>query len=348
VLPEDRILCLFTRQKFTPDHIQQAAELCRQRPPDWGYILETAEKGGVAPLVYVNLSRSLSAGVEAPPETIARFKRAYVQNILVKKDTAGILNLALGLLGQKNLEVMLVKGAAHSLVVYDQPWYTVSGDVDLVIGTPQGRVSAGDRAQIDHFFKQYNDDAARHRVSFEYDYGVHHDFTMNDVVAVDSNLVWDEAHKVHCGDFEVRVMRPEDMLIAACINSCRKRYFRLKSMCDIATILEKYPQLDWELLADRARDWSCRGIVYTAVQVTRAVLGCSLPAGSLESLKVSPLRAALIRFLMKTMLKQGSIKSLSERSSAGLGERKLSWGLLLTYASYTRRQVSQKLGQLKK
>jgi hypothetical protein len=75
--------------------------------------------------------------------------------------------------------------------------------------------------------------------------------------------VWSKTKETTFQGQKVLVMSPEDMLLAACINSCRKRFFRLKSLCDIAEIINYFKELDWEVFIHNGRY-----IVYTSLLVT--------------------------------------------------------------------------------
>ena len=163
---------------------------------------------------------------------------------------------------------------------------------------------------------------------------------MNGVLPVNFQRIWAEASRISFRGRDVFVMSPEDMLISTCINSCRKRYFRLKALADIAEIINKYDDLDWEELTNKAREYDCHNIVYTALLVTKMTVGCELPEGVLDKLAVSPIRMAIIRYLSQRM-SWSSLSSLySGRKLLG---RKLSLPLILPYATYRWYQVQRKI-----
>ena len=101
-------------------------------------------------------------------------------------------------------------------------------------------------------------------------------------------------------------MAPEDLLISLCINSCRKRFFRLKHLFDIAETVRRL-DLDWDRLAANAREDRCEGIVYTALHVASETLGCRIP--DLDPLQVPRPRVLLIRRLVARHLRHGSLDS---------------------------------------
>lgn len=343
---EDKILCLLIRQNFTPQHHEQLLILCLSQQVNWESVFETAEQQHVAPLVYINLTKYSVDDLAIPQAVLGKFKTAYIHNVFVKRGTAQILEQVLALFARKGIDVMLVKGEAFNVLVYDQPWYTVSYDVDLVIRARPDEIDPIDHDEIVETLEAFNHQRNKFKEHIEYDYYEHHDVTMNNVLSVDFDRLWDEARKIQIGDHEVLVSPPEDMLIAAAVNSCRKRFFRLKSLCDIATIIEKYPDMDWVKLAHKAREYRCNAILYTALVVTQITLGCTLPEGFLRSLKVNRVRMLAIRRLVSKMSRSHSLAELAARSEGKAFGREFSRSLLLTYATYHIRQLTPKLTEI--
>jgi hypothetical protein len=136
------------------------------------------------------------------------------------------------------------------------------------------------------------------------------------------------------------------MLLVSCINSCRKRYFRLKSMLDIAEILNRYPQLDWADLASRTRSYGCNTILFTALTVSQACLDPPLPARLDRLFAVHPVRADLIRSMLARLYQRGNLESLAYFSQVGVLGRSFSWTLLLTYLSYPNHLLSAKVREV--
>lgn len=258
-----------------------------------------------------------------------------------------MLHNVLALLAAKKLDVMLVKGAALSRIVYNQPWYTTSYDIDMVLRARREEIDPHDYQEIVRVFEQNNRQRENFTEHIEYDFYEHHDVTMNNVLAVDAEQLWRDARQITLHDQPVYVMNPEDMLLAAAINSCRKRFFRLKSQCDIATIIDHYgTQLDWQLVADKAHAYKCNTIVYTALVATQVTLGCQLPAGFLRKLMKNPLRALLIPSLVKLLCRRLPLSQLFVDSGTAAHERQFSWPLFLTYATYRLDLLLPKLGEI--
>ncbi|MCK4727229.1 MAG: nucleotidyltransferase family protein, partial [Anaerolineales bacterium] len=209
---------------------------------------------------------------------------AYSQ-VIEKKKAAQRLKEALAFFSEQGIDVMLAKGIALEQLVYDQPWFTVTQDIDLILRRRLEDISPEELHDIQ---------STMHNSGIEYDFYSHHDLNINGALPVDFDRIWGDAHTTTLYEQQVYLMTPEDLLISVCINSCRKRFFRLKSLCDIAETVRKFPTLDWEQLAEKAASYDCTPIIYTALQVTDCTLGCPVPDGVVRMLKVNPARKWLL------------------------------------------------------
>jgi hypothetical protein len=295
VRAEDRLLFAATRQDFLDGH-RQAVEILARGPVRWEAVAAMAERHGVAPIAGANLRRS---GTGMPSAVAGRLERALFENALIKAQKAERIAEGIGRLREAGYQVMLLKGAALDLLVYREPWVVTSKDIDLLLRPEPGRQLAEDERAVRR---------SLYRSGVECDLYSHHDVDMNGVLPVRFDRIWSAARAVDFRGAEAFVMAPEDLLASLCINSCRKRFFRLKHLFDIAESARRL-DLDWDRLAAHAREDRCEGIVYTALHVTRETLGCEVPPGAMEALGVPRYRARLIRRLVARFLRRGTLES---------------------------------------
>lgn len=340
---EDQILLTCARQKFTPADIAKVRTLCRQTVR-WDSVVECALANGVAPLVYTNLLKTLP-DVKLPAEVSARFNKALWETIVVKEKIAMVLAQVLAHFPHEDL--MLVKGAALEHSVYEQPWYVWSFDVDLVFRRRRDLFQDQEYAEVAAFFEKVNRSIRPFDQNIEYEFFVHHDLWLNGILPINFERVWRNATSVAVGEHTVYIPSPEDTLLFACVNACRKRYFYLKALCDIAEIITKYPALDWETFTHNAREYRCSLIAYAAMRLTQQTLGASVPAAVLAQLDIGVPRQRLIEFLISVLIQRGALASLSRERGAEIFGRKLGWSLLLTYATYRRDQLIPKMGEIR-
>jgi hypothetical protein len=262
---------------------------------------------------------------------VGRFRRLLGQNLTAKQALTCKLAEVLAFCCEHRLDVLLVKGVALDLLVYGPHAFTTSQDIDLVLRAKAAELGPAERAAIASVTRGY---------PLEYDYYEHHDITLNGALPVNFDRIWRDAIGVRFEGQPAWVMCPEDLLITACINACRKRFSRLKALCDIAEILQTYPNLDWRGVARRARADQCQAIVYAALAAADMFLNARLPAGALDLLAVAPARTAVIRFLVQRM---PSYAWTAPQAGVQIFNRRVSLSLLLPYMTYGWDQVRRKL-----
>ncbi len=231
---------------------------------------------------------------------------------------------------------MLIKGAAMDLQVYDQPWFTISSDTDIILSAPLEELPSERLRDIMAYL---------HRKRIEYDFYRHHDVDMNGALPVDFGEIWRDSRSSDFQGHPIALMSPEDLLISLCVNSCRKRYFRLKSLLDISESITRMPGLDWARLLDKSRRYDCQLIVYTALQVCKFMLGCPVPDHVLDGLEVPNWRGRPIRAFITALSRRMPLAGFQSHGQSLLG-RRLHPALLLTYASYRPYQVRKKMEEV--
>lgn len=279
---EERILFAVTRQDFLDEH-REIVET--SGPVRWDELAATAERHGVAPIAGHNLRKCGISGLGMPAEVADRLERAFFENALVKAQEAERLAQAVRRLRDAGYQSMLLKGAALDLLVYREPWVTTSKDADLLL-RPEGRLSQDERELRRLLY----------RSGIECDLHRHHDLDMNGVLPVRYDRVWAAARPVSFHGSEAFVMAPEDLLLSLCVAACRKRFFRLKCLFDVAETVEK--GLDWDRFVLRAREDRCEAIAYAALLAASRTLGARVPVEVPARLGIPWIRRALIQGLV--------------------------------------------------
>jgi hypothetical protein len=265
---------------------------------------------------------------------MTQFQSCFFFNMSEKERKARILAEAIDYFQQRSIAVMFIKGIALDVLIYDHPYYVMSEDIDIVLSVKAEDLT-GTQVQ-DIMYRLHN-------LGIEYDFFEHHDTTMNGVLPIDFRQIWQNARKIEFRGREVWVMSPEDILISTCINSCRKRFFKLKSLCDISEILRRCEGLDWQKVMSQAEIYQCESIVYSALYATKLVVGCELPESACDSYRRSnPIRAALLEALVNYLGHNRSLATQFPFKNKSWFSRNVTLSLALPYASYGWRQMLHK------
>ncbi len=334
--PEDHFLFLAARQQLQPEHVRRMGELSAAPGFDWQGVFATAEYFKVAPLVYNHIAGLPDLAARVPAALIEQQRRETMLSALYTQERAKLLKMAMCYLHERGIDAIVFKGAAQELLVYDHPWYATAFDIDLILRPRKEALAPELVAEIGHAF---------HHKRIEFDFYDHHDMTINGMLPVDFEVVWRDARPVDCYGEPGLTLSPEDHLIALCINSCRKRFFRLKSLFDIHETILKFQELDWQRFCARARIFGCGNIVYAALLVTVRTLGTPLPGGVLPQLGVSAARKAAVRAGVNILLRYGRLVAGS--SSSMIFKRRVDPLLLLPYLTYTPKQILRKFHEVR-
>ena len=326
--PEIALLLSCTRQQLDARHVNQIRTLCRERALDWSRLVAIAQAQGIAPLLWHNLQQM---GLTLPAPIAHVLQQQYYQNIAVKAGVIAKLAEIVAFCQSRDLDVLVIKGLALDLLVYAQPWYTIN-DVDLVLRARAGVLSPQVVAAVERFFWPLP--------GFEYEFNTHHDVTMNGVLHIDFARVWATATQILVRNEPLWVMDPVHLLITACINCGRKRFFQLKQLLAIASLLEHYPALTGHAVATQARAYGCTKLVYAALRVTQVTVGCTLPAELIPQLAVPFWRAQLIDYLIR---RTPIAEIWQHPAPSPNGRRILDQSLLLPYATYEPAQLLRKV-----
>jgi hypothetical protein len=132
------------------------------------------------------------------------------------------------------------------------------------------------------------------------------------------------------------------LLLSLCINSNRKRYFRLKSLFDIQETLQVKRDLPWRELGERAHEFQCENIVFIALLVTLLTTGSNLPPNWDEYLNINPLKRKVILTAINYLVDRVSFYPypFSGKSFEG---RTIHFSLVLPYIGYKQHQIVKKI-----
>ena len=337
VAPEDLLLLACAHPKLSAEQALRVRMMCARIAMDWNRIYTTSKLHNIAPLIAENLN--LAGLFPSIPESVQKLfedsrRRAETWTTLRSARLTKVLRYFAG----RNLDVMLIKGAALDFLVYQQPWHTLS-DTDLMLRCRKADLPKEEAAAVSAFLETLVPKCP----ALELDYGTHHDITICGLLPIDFEQIWANARPISINGIPAFVMSPEDCLIASCINSCRKRYFRLKSISDIAGIIFNFSNLSWDAVIRRSRQCKCSAMSYTALLIAQCALDCPLPDGVLSAFQVSRCRTSIIRHLVARLSYSSSLSSFSSLAALQQGlpffARHLGPPLLLKYASYTSQQA---------
>jgi hypothetical protein len=294
---EDEILIACSRLNFGMAERDRLSLACAPSKVDWEVVHEAAVAHKVGPLVYRNLQGCPRVHECIPTKVVHDFRvntrTTLIRNLAVVHAVAEIT----AYFEARSHDVMLLKHAAlfaRQRGLFD---VTMNGDVDVVVRpTSESTDGSGERYRwssysipdptwevIDGF--ALSDSRSGRALSLEIDNRLHHDIVWNGVVPVDFRRIWNDAQRTPIGPSPALVPDVHDMIIVSTVNVFRKPFLSLKSMIELHELVRLGSDLDWSVLAEKARDYQCTTLVYAALHAARAMLGSDLFETGLGTLR---------------------------------------------------------------
>ena len=282
------------------DTIGQVRSLAKEI--DWQAVVQLAKKHRVLPSLYHRIN-DLCAD-EVVPANIQEELRQHCQSIAIRNlsMTAELCKL-LSLMAASDVDAMPYKGSIVTQTLYGDLSARQFGDIDIVI-QPQDMLRVEqlliDQGYRPYFGKKNKADLADYMAAKnEHTYDFYHDqkkffveihwrFWPVFFSTVSPRDIWHRRESTKLANTKVSNLKLEDTLVILCMHGSRHQWERLSWLRDIAMLIDKYPELDWEEAIATAQQWGAKRMLYLGLYLARTWLGAELPASVLKKVEVEP------------------------------------------------------------
>ncbi|HPJ60888.1 MAG TPA: nucleotidyltransferase family protein [Bacteroidales bacterium] len=298
--------------------VSQAEEIIRNNLIDWDDVYARSDFHSIKPQVWY-LLKKLPQGV-VPAQVLVRFEEAYKENLLQQLRNAGEFFSVTDALSARGITAVPFKGFWLAHDVYGDLGDRESSDVDLFVNAKDverikpvmkelGFVVQDTLTKLreeyvfkelaEYNFNRWAEDGARlSHIEFHWRMGLR-PYRMNIRMEDLSSQV------ITCTlqNRKFRALTPEANLILAVMHHGGKdRFVRLKNILDIARLVSKYKDLNWDWILGTAQRFRVEKLVFLGVYIASVITGVRVPP--LISDKVS---AACIRMLGNNRIKRMAI-----------------------------------------
>lgn len=250
----------------------------------WDSFAQAACRAGLAGIV---LDVARGHGVDLPQRVVDTLRdRAG----LVAANNLGLMKELARLLGQFNragLPVMLLKGAALNLTIYNQPGLRPMSDLDLMVH-PQDTQRACDLLEQCGFRRGFDlvrpDFFPRYYYELEFvthsprpvriDLHVRPFRPLRTARTMPDDALWHDAQRVQCGHAEAVIPAPNSMFIHLAAHAAFHGCSRLLWLYDLKRLVKANTRaLEWSEIATRAQRWRLSLPVAQATHRATELLG---------------------------------------------------------------------------
>jgi hypothetical protein len=284
-------------------------------PLDWEHLHALAAWHGMAPLLFHHLTQSQTSQSQAQPpaeamQALREECRQIAQRNLI---LAAKLQWVCAHLRSRGLAHIVFKGPLLAERLYGNCALRVSHDLDLLV--PEDRLEAVRDALAElGFSDKYGLTPAQQAASFRF--GFEHPFAAAGGLDLDLHWrivprfiapslemagLWRRLRMAPLFGSQLPTFAPEDELVALCLHAGQHEWVQISHFCDLAQLLARYPQLDWQLVRSHLGDPHTRRTVFVCLHLLRQHWQLPLPAEMLQAM-ASDAHAALLARRVATSL----------------------------------------------
>ena len=274
------------------------------RPVDWTPLVRQALHHGAGGL----LCRALQT---LPDELVPIEIREAAGVYLEHADAEGRRRVAetievLDVLETDGIPALAFKGVALAVLAHRDPLLRPGKDIDVLVRREDMRRSVQSLAKLGYrlaeslsarieesCFDTYGQDTlfAKGRLPVE----PHWTFTPRTLcVDFDLDALWRNAIAIDMGGRTTRTLSIEDTVLVACLHGAKEKWWRLLWVADLAALVHRHPQLDWNAVVDRASRAGILRIVHIGLGLARELFSLPLPAHLLSAIDQDAKCRALI------------------------------------------------------
>lgn len=313
--PEMTLLNLSVRLDGSPSAASKAEEIIRKNTIDWEDVYARSDFHSIRPQVW-GLLKKLPFGLVSA-EVLSRFEEACKENLFQQLRNAREFFTVTDSLGTEGITAVPFKGFWLAHDVYGELGDRESSDVDLFVDVwdvdrikpvmkELGLVVQDTLTELkeeyifrelaEYNFNRWAEDGSRlSHIEFHWQMGLR-PYRMN-------IRMEDLAPQIISGRLqgrEFKVLTPEaNLLLAVMHHGGKDRFVRLKNILDIARLVNKYKDLNWDWILGTARRFKVERLVYLGVYLASVITGVKVPHAT--SARVS---AAVIRRLGNNRIKR--------------------------------------------
>jgi hypothetical protein len=270
----------------------ERSELLRSIPKrelDWDYLLLMANAHQVTSLLYWNLHTACRDQV--PPQIFRQLRERFLAAAGRHELLTAELFRILDHLGKNGIRAIPFKGPALAHTLYENPSLREFVDLDLLVRRHE--VFKALRLLIDLGYSGLPDCASYGEAEVldrEYHYAVEREdgqafveihwnvLARHFVLPVPIDGWWERAGTALIQSRSVPNLSAEDLLMALCCHGCKHMWKSLMWSIDLAKLLKRRPDLDWDYVFRQYGAEDLRRIVFLGLIVANIVLDARVPS----------------------------------------------------------------------
>lgn len=296
---ENKLILACARNYHSQNNIKKIKSLVNQ-DLNWKYIFDTAKAHRVAPLMYQSLNEHVREHV---PETFLKIFEKFYQ-ASKKHGTHLSQNLAaiIRRLNQHNIFCITFKGPTLATIAYGDAGLRFSGDLDILIA--KENVLKTIQLLTQNGFKLAKDLTKEELLKLIENYyecnlvntdgtvviDLHWSFSSKNYPFIcERNYLTNVQNSVTIDNQRIPCLTIEDLLLYLCVHGSKHLWFRLEWICDIAGLIQSYPQIITPHLIMHAKKRGIQRYLALGLMLAKQLLDAPIPQVIINQLSGSSL-----------------------------------------------------------
>lgn len=295
--PEIELLLSSLNPDINDAVTERIQALVKQNNIDWQYLTQTADRHGVLSLLYSRINNICPKAIPEPVLNQWRRSFQYVaqRNLFL---TGELVNL-LKLLKQQDIVALPYKGPVLATLVYKNVALRRFGDLDIIVqqkdifAVRELLIAQGyrpDKEMTDAELVKYLNSKREHTYDFIHEdknvfLEIHWRIAPKYITPIAAKDLWPDLEPFSLAGTTINNLPLEDWLPILCVHGSRHVWERLSWLCDIATLIQKNPDIHWDKVLKQANIWGCQRMLFLGLYMTHDLFGVSLPAEIWQQMK---------------------------------------------------------------
>jgi hypothetical protein len=312
--PEAQLLLYLSRKTVNFDTVEHTKTLLQTNTIDWVYLLQLAEQHGVMPLLSGNLQ---TLGVDTigqsaiPQFVFDRLQLVGQLNTLRNLFLVGELVKLLDLLKQQGVPAIPFKGPTLAALAYGNISLRKAGDLDILVHEQDFRkardilLAQGYQPVVQPWFLDEAQETAYLESRNEYTLihpetqvciDLHRRLAAGDffLMPIDFEQLWNftilhqRLNPIAVAGRTLPALQAEDLLLYLCVHGSKHLWTRLAWICDVAELVRSHPQLNWDLVFQKAQTLGCDRMLSVGLLLANDLLGATISENVRQRAKANP------------------------------------------------------------
>jgi hypothetical protein len=277
---------------------------------DWKYLLRTAYRHGVAPLLYWHLDAICPEAI--PKSVLDQLREHFHANNQRNLFLTGELLRLLNEFEAYGIVAIPYKGPALSASVYGNLALREFYDLDILVHrsdvskAKEVLTSMGYHARYQLTRAQ---ETAFLQSQFEHPFTrddgksiveLHWEITERHFLPFDTERLWERLNQIRLGGDVVLNLSPEDMLLILCVHGAKHGWERLGWICDVAELV-RCQDIRWERVIAQASAVGSKRMLLFGLSLANDLLGVALPEKISYMIRADPTLKTLVEQTSKQL-----------------------------------------------